>query len=154
MITGKSFCSEGVEMNNEEELRLKLRKIEALYERAGTSGERNAAGEAIKRLREKLSSSEFLSEYTFTLGDQWSRKLFVALCRRYSLRPYRYNRQRHTTVMVRVPKAFVDQVLWPQYLALNEELSAYLRKATEKIISEEIYKDTTEAEEVSSLQIT
>ncbi len=39
-------------MITEEELRLKLRKVEALFEGAGTSGERNAAEAAIERSRQ------------------------------------------------------------------------------------------------------
>ena len=35
------------QMVSEEELRLKLRKIEALFEGAGTLGERDAAGAAL-----------------------------------------------------------------------------------------------------------
>jgi len=141
-------------MASEDELRLKLRKIEALFEGAGTSGERDAAEAALGRLKVKLEEAAKIDapiEYTFTLLDQWSRQLFIALCRRYSLEPYRYARQRYTTVMVRVPKAFVDDVLWPQYQALNNALREYLAQATEKIISEEIHSDTTEAQEVVQL---
>jgi hypothetical protein len=138
-------------MNNEEELRLKLRKIEALFAGAGTIGERDAAEAALGRNKEKVEQTTKtapLVEYTFTFGDRWSKQLFMALCRRYALSPYRYNRQRHTTVMARAPKAFIDDVLWPEYVALSEALTEYLHQATEKIISEEIYKDTTEAEEI------
>lgn len=141
-------------MISEEELRLKLRKIEALFEGADIIGERGAAEAAILRIKAKLEQTKKLSppiEYTFNLTDQWSRKLFIALCRRYSLKPYRYARQRHTTVMVRVPEAFVDDVLWPQYNALNKELRAYLEQATAKIISEEVCCDTAEAEEIVQL---
>ncbi len=141
-------------MNNEEELRLKLRKIEALFAGAGTIGERDAAEAALDRIKEKLAQTiktAPLIEYTFTFRDRWSRQLFMALCRRYSLSPYRYARQRHTTVMARAPKAFVDDVLWPEYEALNEALTEYLHQATEKIISEEIYRDTTEAQEIVPL---
>jgi hypothetical protein len=42
----------------------------------------------------------------FSMPDQWSRQLFMALCRRYGLKPYRYSRQRYTTVMLRAPKEF------------------------------------------------
>jgi len=138
-------------MTNEEQLRLKLRKIEVLFSGAGTSGERAAAEAALDRIKTKLAAGEGKSapvEYKFTLGNQWSRRLFVALCRRYSLNPYRYARQRHTTVMVRVAKTFVDDVLWPHYEALSKELTEYLDQATEKIISEEIHSDTREAEEI------
>lgn len=141
-------------MVSEEELRLKLRKIEALFEGAGTLGERDAAGAALERLKTKLaqaSKEEATLEYTFTLSDQWSRQLFIALCRRYSLSPYRYARQRHTTVMVRGPEAFIDGVLWPHYQALSKELQQYLDDATAKIISEEVHRDTTEAQEIVQL---
>ena len=140
-------------MTSEEELRLKLRKIEALFEGAGTIGERDAAGAARERIKIKLAEAAKTApaiEYTFTLGDQWSRQLFVALCR-YDLKPYRYARQRHTTVMVKVPEAFVDDVLWPQYQALSKELREYLAQATSKIISEEVHRDTTEAQELVQL---
>lgn len=80
-----------------------------------------------------------------------SQKLFMALCRRYSLNPYRYARQRYTTVMVRAPEAFIDDVLWPQYQALSKELKEYLDQATEKIISEEVHRDTTDAQEIVQL---
>lgn len=141
-------------MTSEEELRLKLRKIEALFEGAGTTGERDAAEAARGRIKARLRDAAKTApavEYTFTLGDQWSRQLFVALCRRYDLKPYRYARQRYTTVMLKVPKAFVDDVLWPQYSALSKELSEYLDQATSKIISEEVHRDTTEAQEIVQL---
>jgi hypothetical protein len=141
-------------MTNEEELRLKLRKIEALFEGAGTEGERTAAGAALGRIKERLEQAKKASppvEYKFTMADRWSRLLFMALCRRYELKPYRYARQRHTTVMVRVPKTFVDDVLWPEFTALSSALSEYLEQATQKIISEEVHKDITEAQEIVQL---
>ena len=80
------------DMSDETQLREKLRKIEALFAGAGTEGERLAAGAALARLRERLASlrrSEPAVEMQFSLGDQWSRRLFLALCRRYGLDPYR-----------------------------------------------------------------
>lgn len=141
-------------MTSEEELRLKLRKIQALFEGAGTTGERDAAGAARERVKKRLAQAvkdEPPLEYTFTFVDQWSKQLFTALCRRYSLEPYRYARQRYTTVMVRVPKAFVDDVLWPQQEALSKALTEYLAEATAKIISEEVHRNTTEAQEIVQL---
>lgn len=80
-------------MTSEEEFCLKLRKIEALFEGAGTTGERDAAGAARERIKEKLQETAKTQppiEYTFKLEDQWSRQLFTSLCRRYALEPYRY----------------------------------------------------------------
>lgn len=72
----------------------------------------------------------------------------LALCRRYGLKPYRLYRQRLTTVMVRVPQAFVDQVLWPEFQELNNALTQYLTDVTDHVIREEVHRDTSEATEM------
>jgi hypothetical protein len=133
----------------EQHLREKLRKITALFEGAATIGEREAAAAAIQRIRQALNTAvktQPLPETKFSLADQWQRRLFMALCRRYGLEPYRYKGQRHTTVMVRAPRTFVDNTLWPEYIELEEALHSYLNEATERIIREEVYRDTGEAE--------
>jgi hypothetical protein len=137
-------------MITEQKLREKLRKISALFEGAKTIGERSAAAAAIERLKRALAlmaQTEHPVEMRFTLPDLWQRRLFTALCRRYALEPYRYLRQRRTTVMVRVPRSFVDKTLWPEYLEIKEALDEYLNEATERIIREEVYRDTREAPE-------
>lgn len=94
-------------MNSESQLREKLRKIEALFVGAGTAGERLAAEAALQRVRarvEELARHDPPIEQQFSLPDQWSRHLFLALCRRYGLRPFRYRRQRRNTVMVRASR--------------------------------------------------
>ncbi|HEX7603601.1 MAG TPA: hypothetical protein VF316_18410, partial [Polyangiaceae bacterium] len=93
---------------DEAKLREKLAKIEALFAGATTEGERVAAGEVRRRIQERLESAEQAApaiDYKFSLADAWSRKVFMALLRRYNLKPFRYRGQRRTTVMVKVPKA-------------------------------------------------
>ena len=80
------------------------------------------------------------------MPDMWSRKLFVALLRRYGVTPYRRHRQKHTTVMAELPKQFVDETLWPEYLELSKVLDDYLAEVTDRIISESVFRDTSEAE--------
>jgi hypothetical protein len=136
---------------NEQQLREQLRKIAALYEGATTPGERSAAAAAIERVKRAIAGiaqTEQPIEFQFTLPDLWQRRLFSALCRRYGLKPYRYKRQRYTTVVVRAPKTFVDRTLWPEYQQLREALNRYLNQATDRIIREEVYGD---AEEVRAL---
>jgi len=133
------------------QLRDKLRKIEALFSGGATAGERGAAEAALERVRAKLAQLEQQVppiEFQFSIADPWSRHLFMALCRRYGINPYRYHRQRRTTVMIRAPSRFVDQVLWPEFADLNADLQAYLHEVTLKIIREEFHGDTSEAEEV------
>ncbi len=134
---------------DEQKLVEKLRLIERLYAGAATSGERLAAESARERIRgrlHKLQGQDRPVEYRFSLGDEWSRKLFVTLLRRYDLKPYRYRGQRHTTVMVRAPKHFVDETLWPEYQELSQSLRAYLNEVTDRVIKEEIHGDSSEAE--------
>lgn len=139
-------------MHDDEEARLiaRLRKIEALFARPGTPGEKAAAGDALKRIRERLrhfERAEALVEFRFTLGDNWSRLLFVALLRRYGLAPYRYPRQRRTTVMVKIAPTFVHEVLWPEFRQLNATLRSHLHAVTMRVIAQAIHKNGGEAEE-------
>lgn len=134
----------------EQQLRDKLRKITALFEGAATAGERQAAAAAIDRLQQALRTAGAAQpppEIKFSMPDQWQRRLFTALCRRYGLEPYRYKGQRHTTVMVRAPGRFVDTTLWPEYLELQAALHSWLNEATERIIREEVYGEAGEAPE-------
>lgn len=87
---------------------------------------------------------EAVIEMQFTFPDQWRRRLFSALCRRYGLSPFRYKGQRYTTVMLRVRKSFVDKILWPEYNELEAALTEYLEEATDRIIREEIFADAGE----------
>ena len=142
-------------MTPEQLLREKLRKIEALFAGAATDGERLAAGAAADRIRERLdqaASTEEEIEVKFSIPDIWSRQLFVALCRRYGLRPFRSPRMHRQSIIIRAPKSFIDQVLWPEFEELSAALTAYLSEITEKVIREEVHGETGEADEVDEPQ--
>ena len=83
-----------------------------------------------------------------SLRNPWSHRLFVALCRRYGLKAYRYRRMRYTTVCVKAPRSFLDKVLWPEFLQLDAALTEHLTGITDRIIREEVYKDVGDADEV------
>lgn len=128
----------------------KLRKIEALHAGTKVDGEREAARRAAERIRARLAElreREHEEVYVYSLRDPWKRKLFVALCRRYGLTPYRKHGQRYSTVNVRAPKTFQNKTLWPEYLALAEELDAHLEELTERVIREAINDDVSEPAE-------
>ena len=129
----------------------KLRLIEALFADAATEGEKVAADRARQRIVERLRSWEGENppvEYRFSMGDLWSRKLFVALLRRYGIKPYRYKGQRYTTVMATVSKRFVDETLWPEFQELSGTLRTYLSEVTERVVSQVIHQDSSEADVV------
>jgi hypothetical protein len=137
-------------MTAEQDLREKLRKIEALFAGAATAGEKAAAGAAAERIRARLgkaAGSEAAVEIKFSVPDIWSRQLFIALCRRYGISPFRYRRMHRQTVIVKAPRSFIDHVLWPEFQELSAALSAYLCEITEKLIREEVHGETADAEE-------
>jgi hypothetical protein len=134
----------------EQELIQKLEKIERLFTGATSDGERGAAANARDRMRAKLQkmqqdTTEQWVEYRFSMKDMWTRKLFTSLLRSYGISPYRYRRQRYTTVMAKVSKTFVDETLWPEYQALSKVLNEYVSNITEKVIHDHIFKDVSEA---------
>jgi hypothetical protein len=109
-------------------LRDKLRKIEALFAGAATPGEKAAAGAAAERIRQRLGQTagkEHFIEWKFSIPDIWSRQLFIALCRRYGLRPFRHKRMHRQTIMIKGPKSFIEQTLWPEFQELNAALVAF-----------------------------
>ena len=135
---------------DEASLREKLRKIEALHAGTTSDGEREAARRAADRIKERLAearSAEPDEEHVLSVIDPWQRMLFVALCRRYGLRPFRRPRQRHSTVQVVAPKTFVDGTLWPEFVALAGELHKHLSVVTDRIVRDAIHGDVSEAEE-------
>ncbi|HVZ34374.1 MAG TPA: hypothetical protein VG963_18225 [Polyangiaceae bacterium] len=128
----------------------KLRKIEALHAGTNIDGEREAARRAAERIRARLAelrSREPDQVFRYSLPDPWKRKLFVALCRRYGVAPYREFGRRYSTVLVRAPKTFQKRTLWPEFLALSAELHAHLEELTERVIREAINEDVSEAAE-------
>ena len=130
----------------------KLRKIERLYAGATTPGEKNAAADAIARIKKRLADiakTDKPIEYRFRLTDDWSKKLFIALLRRYSIKPYRYAQQRRNTVMARVPRSFVNDTLWPEFMELSTVLKGYLDDVTGRVIAEGVHRDATDEEVIS-----
>ena len=144
-------------MWDEASLEQRLRKIEALFAGTTSDGEREAARLAAERIRARLAEWRKLEGdivMSYRLPDPWKRKLFVALCRRYDLKPYREYRQRSSTVMVRAPEAFHANTLWPEFLALATELDKHLSELTDRVVREAIHADVSEAAEGEPKQLT
>jgi hypothetical protein len=138
-------------MSDDANLLATLAAIEALFAGASTSGERGAAANARQRILERLAEFEQRDppvEMQFTLHDVYTRRLFIALAKRYDLRPFRYPRQKRQTIMLKVPKRFLDQTLWPEFEALSRELGSHLEALTARVIHTAVYQgDLDEVEE-------
>lgn len=132
-------------MNDEARLREKLRAIEALFAGATTDGERDAADRARERIAARLRALQMERpiEWQFSL-DPWSYRLLVALARRYGLKPYRYRRQRHSTLIVKAPEQFLKETFLPEYDAMVKTLHEHLAAVTERIVTEVLHADRSE----------
>lgn len=132
-------------MAGDERLRERLAKVEALFRQAGRPGERAAAGAAMGRLRGRLDALERAdgpeTELKFSMPDLWSVRLFVAVCRKHGLRPFRYARQRRTTVMVRARERFFDRVVWAEFNRLHAELESYFEDVTDHLVTRAMGSD-------------
>ena len=119
------------------DLEEKLKKIEALFDGAKTEGEKAAAARAKQRIleRTKQERSSDEKEFTVSLRDRWSKRLFVALCNKYDLRTYRYKRQKYTTTMVRVSENVLDEVLWPEFQKYSKSLNEFVTSITDDLIA-------------------
>jgi hypothetical protein len=121
------------------ELEDKLAKLEALFRRAGTAGEAKAAGAALDRLSKRKRTRQ--TEQGMTFSNPWSVRLFVALCRKHGVEPYRYPRQRRTTVMMRVDGALLNGTILPQFEELEKELYVYVNDLTDHLIANGLGSD-------------
>jgi len=89
-------------------------------------------------------------EMSYRLPVRWKRRLFLAMCRRYGLEPYRRSWQRRSIVEVSGPRRFLSTTLWPEYLLLAGELEQHLAGVADRVIRAVVHHDVSEAEERDS----
>ena len=46
--------------------------------------------------------------------------------------------------MVRAPQSFIQETLWPEYQEIQRALEEYLLQATNRIIREEVFRNSSE----------
>jgi hypothetical protein len=75
-------------------------------------------------------------EFQFSISDNWQHQLFNALANHYGLRPFRYDGQRDTTIMLKAPERFIEDTFWPQYQNLSNTLRNWLESFTSSVIQD------------------
>jgi hypothetical protein len=119
----------------------KLAKIQAIIERTTFEGERQAAALAMERLFKQRKQQPI--EYRVTLSSIWQKSLFVALCKKYGLKTYRYSRQKYTTTMTQISPAMMDELLWPEYKKYSAMLQELIQEVLDTVLNT-IEKDEDE----------
>lgn len=134
-------------MQGSKEIADRLAKLEALFSRGATEGERAAAGAAMERLQARLdlgksdTRAEPETELQYSLPDVWALRLFIALCRKAGVRPYRYARQRRTTVMVRVLQSEFERTVMAEFNTLHRALTATFSEIVDHLIADAMHGD-------------
>jgi len=116
----------------------RIKKIESLIIGAKTDGEKSAAISAKGRLLKKYPELEINKdpkEYRLYTNDNWHKRLLLAICRKYGVRPYRYKRQKYTTVMVNMNEEFLNKILWKEYLEYAGHLEKLVKEITDDLIN-------------------
>ena len=109
-----------------------LTQIVKAFEQKLTHGPKNPVPEPV--LKEIKERQEKEIEMKFSVGDRYAKKLFIALARKHGFKPYRYPRQKHTTVNLKGKKSYFDIVLWPEFMELSEDLDFFLEQVTNEIV--------------------
>ena len=126
----------------------KLRRIEGLVAGGSTPGERDAAARARARIRDRFDEQTREDppvEFKFRMPDIWTRRVLLALLRRYGLEPYRYPGQHRTTVMVRAPDSFIKGTFWPEFEEFASTLTQYLSEVSDRVVQQVLETDSSEA---------
>jgi hypothetical protein len=82
---------------------------------------------------------------SYTIPDPWEMVLFIALCRRLSLDPFRQPRRHQTSVSVLAPESFGRVALWPMFTDMADALRRHMR-----IVLDEALLDAFEGGEAAT----
>lgn len=89
------------------------------------------ADQAKVRIRarlQELGGAADVAEFQCHMKHDWDSFVFHALAKRYGIRPYRYRKQRKSTILVHMSKQFLDELLWPIF---NDVCAALFARFTE-----------------------
>ena len=114
-------------------------RVEALFRRSGSPGEQAAAGAAMDRPRCRPGNADEdggpETGLQFSLPDMRSVRLFVAVCRKHGLRPFRYPRQRRMTVMARARERSLGRVVRAEFSQPQTQLEIHFQNVADYLIA-------------------
>lgn len=73
-------------------------------------------------------------EFRVSMPTPTAQRVLVGWCHRYGLTPYRKPRQRETTICVRVPRGFMQEVMWPRVDAMAHVIDQAAADAARRVV--------------------
>lgn len=97
--------------------------------------------EPFKKKLKDISHLEEIYEIIVNTKTDWNRQIFLALCEKYNLEPYRYKGEKKTTIKLETTMDFMENILWPDYKKFtkiyHKSMEDILKKCIEKILYKE-----------------
>jgi hypothetical protein len=122
-------------MGEEDKLIDRLRTIEATFAGSTEADSADRARARILAIIAELATKEPPVEFQMSARDFWSYRILVALLRRYGVKPYRYPRQRPTTVMAKMSPSFAHEIFVPEYRRFSSAIEEYFHGITERVVA-------------------
>jgi hypothetical protein len=111
-----------------------LRQVEERYVHV-TGGPEGARGVDVIRARlAHVRTRERDIALSYTIPDPWEMALFIALCRRLGLDPFRQPRRHQTSVSVLAPEGFGRTTLWPMFADMADALRSHMRTVLDEAL--------------------
>ncbi len=88
----------------------------------------------ISEMLKQSATAPDIQEFQCGAKQDWERVIFCAICKRFGITVYRYSNQRKTTVLVRLSKQFMDDVLWPIYLDVANSVARRFTEVTSGLL--------------------
>jgi len=113
---------------DEDALVSELQQIEREFARGGAVGV-----EACRAELAEWRKREADREFRISVPTPTAQRVLVGWCHRYGLTPYRSPRQRKTTICVRVPPGFMQE-MWPRVEAMAHVIDRATADAARRIV--------------------
>ena len=69
----------------------------------------------LKKMRAQTRVVGPIVEHVLHFENTYWKNLFVAICKRFELKPFRYSNQKPTTMVVHVSDTLMTEELWPSF---------------------------------------
>lgn len=120
-------------MNDEQALIDSFRSIELKHSGLGAANADRAEARIRGRFQDSVLAPD-IQEFQFNLKHDWQTFVFHALLKRYGIRPYRYRKQRKSTILIRVSKQIMDDLLWPIFNDVAGGFAARINQMTMALV--------------------
>jgi hypothetical protein len=122
-------------MNTEQVLVDSFHSIELKHSGLTEGGAANEQpADRIRARVQEAATATDIQEMQCSTKYDWDALVLHALLKRYGIKPYRYRKQRRSTILVRVSRKVMHEVVWPIYCDVTAALAARFTTVTTSLL--------------------